>query len=126
MEDIDPKYYKSLTWILNNPVKDLDLTFSYESEEFGEVKIKELKANGNNIAVTDDNKIEYVNLVCYAKMATEIKVQVEAFLEGLESLIPREMLTIFEPQELELMISGLPEIDSNTLSNVSRGFEEQH
>ena len=44
-------------------------------------------------------------------MATEIKDQVEAFLEGLEMLIPREMLRIFDPRELELMISGLPEID---------------
>ena len=111
MEDIDPDYYKNLVWILKNSVEDLDLTFSYEADDFGQVVIKDLKENGRNELVTDENKNEYVNLVCYAKMATEIKEQIEAFLEGLEQLVPREMLSIFEPRELELMISGLPEID---------------
>ena len=30
-EDIDPDYYKSLKWIIQNGVIGLDLTFSYES-----------------------------------------------------------------------------------------------
>jgi E3 ubiquitin-protein ligase HUWE1 len=64
--------------------------------------------------VTDENKVEYVNLICYAKMAKEIKEQIESFLEGLELLVPRELLKIFDPRELELMISGLPEIDCNS------------
>lgn len=113
MEDIDPSYYKNLAWILNNSVEGLDLTFSYEADDFGQVVVKDLKENGRNLPVHDENKPEYVNLVCYAKMATEIKEQIEAFLEGLEMLVPRELLSIFDPRELELMISGLPEIDSN-------------
>jgi hypothetical protein len=111
MEDIDPDYYKNLSWILTNPIEGLDLTFSYEADEFGQVVVKDLKPNGRNVLVTEENKQEYVSLVCYAKMATEIKEQIESFLEGLEQMVPRAMLSIFEPRELELMISGLPEID---------------
>lgn len=111
IEDVDPDYYKNLVWMLNNPVEALDLTFSYETEDFGQIIVKDLIPNGREIGVTDQNKLEYVNKICYAKMATEIKEQTEAFLEGLEMLVPREMLTMFDPRELELMISGLPEID---------------
>ena len=111
IEDVDPDYYKNLVWMLNNPVEALDLTFSYETEDFGQIIVKDLIPNGRDIGVTDQNKLEYVNKICYAKMATEIKEQTEAFLEGLEMLVPREMLTMFDPRELELMISGLPEID---------------
>lgn len=40
MEAIDPEYYKSLRWILDNPIDDvLDLTFSTEVEEFGQVRL---------------------------------------------------------------------------------------
>lgn len=111
MEDIDPDYFKNLKWILSNPIEGLDLTFSYEADEFGQVVVRDVKPNGRNIPVTEETKSEYVNLVCYAKMATEIKEQIEAFLEGLELMVPSEMLSIFQPRELELMISGLPEID---------------
>jgi len=111
MEDVDPDYYKNLSWILKNSVEGLDLTFSYETEDFGQIVVKDLIPNGRNIPVTDENKSEYVNKICYAKMATEIKEQTEAFLEGLEQMVPRDMLAMFEPRELELMISGLPEID---------------
>jgi hypothetical protein len=48
MEDVDPAYYKNLKWILNNSVEGLDLTFSYETDEFGKVVLKDLKENGQN------------------------------------------------------------------------------
>jgi E3 ubiquitin-protein ligase HUWE1 len=39
MEAIDPEYYKSLVWILENDITDiLDLTFSTEMDEFGQVQ----------------------------------------------------------------------------------------
>ena len=44
-------------------------------------------------------------------MATVIKDQIEAFLDGLHDLIPKDLLAIFDARELELMISGMPEID---------------
>ena len=45
-------------------------------------------------------------------MAKNIKIQIEKFLEGFHELIPHEYIKIFDSHELELMISGLPEIDS--------------
>ena len=115
MEDIDPDYYKSLKWILENDITNagLDLTFSYEKERFGQVLIVDLKYNGRNISVGNENKKEYINLICASKMASGIKAQIESFLSGFFELVPKNLISIFDSRELELLISGLPDIDSN-------------
>jgi len=43
------------------PIEDLvELSFSVESDAFGEQKVHDLIPDGRNIAVTDDNKLEYI------------------------------------------------------------------
>jgi len=37
--------------------------------------------------------------------------------------VPRKLISIFDPRELELMISGLPEIDSNLSHSISKIFK---
>jgi len=47
-----------------NDITDiLDLTFSTEDSRFGETVTIDLKPNGQNIEVTNDNKREYVEYV---------------------------------------------------------------
>lgn len=41
----------------------------------------------------------------------------DAFLEGFYDIIPKKLISIFNEQELELLISGLPEIDIDDLCN---------
>ncbi len=79
--------------------------------------MKDLKPNGRNIPVTDQNKDEYIRLICYAKMADEIKNQIESFLDGINTVIPLEHLKIFTAEELELLISGMPDIDIEDLEH---------
>ena len=111
MEDFDPEFFKNLQWIMENDVEVLDLNFSYDIDNFGQTTNKELVEGGAKIAVTNKNKQDYVHKICYAKMAVEIKDQVEAFLYGLHDLVPPSLLALFTHRELELMISGLPDID---------------
>ena len=120
MQDTDPEFYKSLKWTLENNVTDMGFTFSYTEDEFGVLKVMELIPDGKNVEVTEENKEEYVNKLCYAKMAKDIKDQIEAFLEGFHELIPPNLIRIFNAKELELMISGLPDIDSNTFVIISQ------
>lgn len=50
IEAVDPEYYKSLIWILENDITHtLDLTFSEESDYFGKKELIDLKPGGNNI-----------------------------------------------------------------------------
>jgi E3 ubiquitin-protein ligase HUWE1 len=117
LEAIEPDYYKNMCQILEYELDmlGLELTFSAELNQFGKVSTVNLIENGQNVAVTDTNKADYVRLVAHHRMTTAIKRQIDAFLEGFHELVPAELVSIFEPQELELFISGLPEIDLEDL-----------
>lgn len=45
-------------------------------QELGVTQTRELKPNGANIMVTEDNKKDYVKLVCQLKMTGAIRKQV--------------------------------------------------
>ena len=61
---------------------------------------KELKPDGANIAVSEGNKREYVQRACNMKMRESIKGQIESFLKGFYEIIPRDLISIFNEQEL--------------------------
>ncbi|KAI0161513.1 hypothetical protein GGR57DRAFT_360740 [Xylariaceae sp. FL1272] len=112
MESFDPEYYKSLSWMLDNDITDIITeTFSVEDDEFGVTKIEDLCENGRSIPVTEDNKHDYVRLVVEHKLLSSVKEQMEHFLRGFHEIIPADLISIFNEQELELLISGLPDID---------------
>ncbi|GJQ11400.1 hypothetical protein GpartN1_g3191.t1 [Galdieria partita] len=112
LEALDPDYYKSLQWILENDITGLlDLTMSADIDEFGTTKVVDLVPNGRNIPVTEENKVEYVKLVTDLRMTRSIQHQINAFLEGFHELIAQEDIRVFNEIELELLMSGLPDID---------------
>lgn len=112
IEAEDPAYYQSLCWILNNDITDvIEETFSSEYEEFGQQRVVDLKPGGRNIAVTEQNKEEYVKLVTEVKLTKAIEQQIAAFKQGFHELIPLDDCRIFNEVELELLTSGLPDID---------------
>ncbi|GBM42389.1 E3 ubiquitin-protein ligase HUWE1 [Araneus ventricosus] len=117
MESEDYSFYQGLVFLLEHGVNELgyELTFSVEVQEFGVTEIRDLKPNGRNIPVTEENKNEYVKLVCQEKMTGAIRKQLKAFLEGFYEIIPKRLISIFNEQELELLISGLPNIDIDDL-----------
>lgn len=75
----------------------------------------ELIPGGRNIKVTEENKHKYVDLVAEHRLTTAIRPQINAFLEGFTELISRDLISIFNDKELELLISGLPDIDCKFL-----------
>ncbi|XP_028979803.2 E3 ubiquitin-protein ligase HUWE1 isoform X5 [Esox lucius] len=117
MESEDYPFFQGLVYLLENHVSTLgyELTFSTEVQEFGVCEVRDLKPNGGNIIVTEENKKEYVHLVCQMKMTGAIRKQLSAYLEGFYEIIPKRLISIFTEQELELLISGLPTIDIDDL-----------
>ncbi|RCI16673.1 hypothetical protein L249_2219 [Ophiocordyceps polyrhachis-furcata BCC 54312] len=112
MESFDPDYYKSLCWMLDNEITDIITeTFSVENDEFGVTTVVDLVPNGREILVSEENKHEYVRLVVEHKLLASVKDQMEHFLKGFHEIIPAKLISIFNEQELELLISGLPDID---------------
>ncbi|XP_044510273.1 E3 ubiquitin-protein ligase UPL2-like isoform X2 [Mangifera indica] len=119
IEAIDPSYFRNLKWMLENDISDVpDLTFSIDADEEKRILYErtqvtdyELIPGGRNMKVTEENKHQYVNLVAEHRLTTAIRPQINAFLEGFNELIPRELISIFNDKELELLVSGLPDID---------------
>lgn len=46
-----------------------------------------------------------------------IRKQLDAFLTGFYEVIPKQLISMFNEQELELLISGLPDVDIDDLAN---------
>ncbi|OJA08666.1 hypothetical protein AZE42_01166 [Rhizopogon vesiculosus] len=111
VEWVDPEYYNSLCWILDNDPTPLDLTFSVEADEFGVNRIFTLKDGGESIPVTQENKREFVQLSANFRLYSSIQNQIENLVAGFQEIIPKDLITIFNEQELELLISGTPDID---------------
>jgi atrophin-1 interacting protein 5 (WW domain-containing E3 ubiquitin protein ligase 1) len=113
IESIDPEYYNSLVWIRDNNIEecDLEIYFNATFELLGEAKECDLKTGGADIRVTEENKAEYLELICAWRMSRGIEEQTKAFLEGFNEVVPLEWLQYFDERELELMLCGMQEID---------------
>uniref|UniRef100_A0A667WIC5 HECT-type E3 ubiquitin transferase n=1 Tax=Myripristis murdjan TaxID=586833 RepID=A0A667WIC5_9TELE len=113
MESVDSEYFNSLMWILENDPTDLDLRFTIDEELFGQTHQHELKPGGTEIVVTDENKKEYIHLVIQWRFVNRIQKQMTAFKDGFFELIPRDLIKIFDENELELLMCGLGDVDVN-------------
>lgn len=127
MEGVDAEVYNSLKWILENSIDGiLDLTFSADDERFGQVVTVDLKSDGRNIEVLDDNKKEYIELFTQWKICDRVEEQFKAFMDGFNELIPEDLVNVFDERELELLIGGIAEIDVEDWKKHTdyRGYQE--
>lgn len=127
---IDPEYHKNLKWVLDNDIDEvhLELTFSVVEEVFGKSQVIDLIPHGDQIPVTENNKRDYVQLMTEYLLTKGITEQLNSFVEGLYEIIPSSLLAIFSDAELELLISGLPDIDIDDWmqhTNYSGGYERE-
>ncbi|XP_050074369.1 E3 ubiquitin-protein ligase Nedd-4-like [Anopheles maculipalpis] len=111
MEAVDTEYYNSLVWIKENDPSELMLTFCVDEDTFGQTTQHELLPNGAEIDVTNENKDEYIRLVIQWRFVSRVQVQMQAFLDGFGSLVPLNLLKIFDEHELELLMCGIQNID---------------
>jgi len=112
LEFEDAELYQHLCYLRDVPgAEALDLDFTVEVEHLGVRQTHELVAGGASLAVTDANKGEYLLRRFKLRMLDSISEQLWQLLCGLYEVVPKEALSVFDYQELELLISGVPEID---------------
>ncbi|CAL9702525.1 unnamed protein product [Knipowitschia caucasica] len=113
LESIDPEFYNSLIWIKDNNIEEcgLEMFFSVDKEILGEITTHELKPEGGDIQVTEENKEEYVRLVAEWRLSRGVEEQTQAFFEGFNEVLPQQYLQYFDAKELEVMLCGMQEID---------------
>lgn len=110
LASLDPVLYKNLVYLKNykGDVSDLNLDFTISNNDLDEHEVVELKLGGSKIPVTHENKIEYVHLVADYRLNKQIRSQCAAFKRGLLQLIDLDWLRMFDPRELQILISGAP------------------
>uniref|UniRef100_K3WCL7 HECT-type E3 ubiquitin transferase n=1 Tax=Globisporangium ultimum (strain ATCC 200006 / CBS 805.95 / DAOM BR144) TaxID=431595 RepID=K3WCL7_GLOUD len=113
LEFLDEDLYKNAMWMKKNDHAELlniDFTVQVITSE-GKSTTEELKPGGSNIDVTDANKKEYLELLLKHYMFRSISDQLGALLKGFYDVMPAFLLSVFDYQEFDLLLSGIPDID---------------
>jgi ubiquitin-protein ligase E3 C len=78
--------------------------------------------------VTNENKLNYILLYANYVLNKKASNQAKAFVEGLQTVISKEKLSFFFPDEIQMLITGgLDEIDIGDLMNntIYHGYTER-
>ena len=113
LKDIDELYYNSLRQLkdLGADVKDCCIDFTVTEDKFGGHETVELLPNGSNMVVTEKNLPEYIEACLKYRTLGRFSNQLNELLLGFFDVVPEPLLSIFDFQELELLMCGLPNID---------------
>jgi len=119
VQQLDPEFYRFRILPLCKPegVKELEeslgtpLTFmSAETEHASE---EELCPGGSAMRVTEENKQEYLKLLCQHHLCGGMQEQINVFLKGFWDIFPKDLLQRADMThcELAMLISGCPSLD---------------
>ena len=117
LKTYDEDYYTNLNQIkrLVDNGDDVEMIlcqdFTTTVDVLGTRKDVELVEGGADMPVTNDNYLEYLEVCLKYRMMERVKPQLNELLLGFFDVIPEPLLTIFDYQELELIMCGLPQID---------------
>ena len=112
LESLDSDVHQNLLKLLTmDDVSIIDLDFTASINVLGEHKEEDLKPDGANCAVTNDNLEEYLGLQCQYRLMNRVSEQTKHLLQGFYDVIDEPLLSVFDFQELELLLCGLPDID---------------
>lgn len=87
------KYY-------DGDIEDLCLCMSYTDTAFGGETTINLVPNGQDVAVTNQNKMQYIMLYANYILNKKEGEQSKAFMEGMHEVIDPELLSMFFPDEI--------------------------
>ena len=82
---------------------------------------RELKPNGSNIPVTNENRLVYISYIARHRLQIQPRLQTNAFLRGLGDIIQPSWLSMFNQSELQTLVGGdsseidIPDLRRNTL-----------
>ncbi|KAG1715721.1 hypothetical protein ID866_1437 [Astraeus odoratus] len=127
LEGVDAELHRSMVWMLNNDITDLpEMNFSTTEDRFGEIREVDLKPGGSDIAVTEATKKDYVDAIVEYRTKTRVQEQFNAFMDGFKELIPLDLVTVFDERELEFLVGGVPEIDTDDWISYTdyRGYDK--
>lgn len=112
LEHLDPQYFNNLLNLMEmEDVEMACLDFTTVENHMGEVKTCELVPGGESFDVTNDNLMQYLMLMLEFRLIKRVRPQMKELVAGFYEIIPEPLLTIFDYREIELLLTGLPQID---------------
>ncbi|KAJ2271022.1 putative E3 ubiquitin-protein ligase [Coemansia sp. RSA 371] len=129
---IRPHLARGLRQLLQYREDDVEdvfcLTFEASYDAYGDVVTVPLVANGANVAVTSANRVEYVLRYLQWVLSDSIARQFEPFRRGFYYVCGSNALSLFKPEDIELMVHGSGEDwDSDALRKTTNfvGFDSE-
>jgi E3 ubiquitin-protein ligase NEDD4 len=116
LKRVDEESYKSLKNLVNMAKSGEDLSalcldFTTAQEMLGQKEEIELVKGGADIELKTENLPEYLEAYLKYRMLYQVEDQLNELLLGIFDVIPEPLLTVFDFQELEMILCGMPEID---------------
>jgi ubiquitin-protein ligase E3 A len=134
LEELQPELGRGLRQLLHydGPGRVEDVfcqTFSVEVQWLGERRAVALRPGGEEEAVTEDNRREFVELYVDWWLNASVHRQFEAFTKGLLTLCGGPALQLFSATEIERLVCGSPCLDFDALVRSARyegGYQHDH
>ena len=102
----DTELWNSLEFMKLNKITSFigNFVISHKNEYNGSFEEIELKTNGKNIPITEENKQEYIELTCAHYLIDSINQQYRKIALGFYSLISQELIQVLNSDELEFFL----------------------
>jgi hypothetical protein len=110
---LDPELFRNMSYLktYEGDWEDLSLSFAVDrklsADQAEGLAAYDLIPHGSEVAVTAQNRLEYVNRLARFRMVTELRQSLRPFQRGLYDLLPSEILSLFSAREFQTMISGV-------------------
>lgn len=110
-EQDDPDLYlQKIKYILDTDLdrnENLEIYFVEEVyDTMGQlVKTIDLIPNGSKVRVRNINKNQYLDALATHRLSNNVKEEIDSFLKGLNFIIPDNLLSIFDENELEVSLA---------------------
>lgn len=112
LEHVDDQVYRNLCELLDfDDVGMLYLEFVVTEDHLGVAETVDLVPGGSEMTVDNNNLPAYLIAQMHYRLMNRIRPQLTEFLKGFYDVVPEPLLSVFDFQEVELLLHGLPNID---------------
>lgn len=114
LSSLDHELFVNLIKLLqfsDEQLDELDMNFTNIEEIDGAAYSFDLVPGGESTSLSASNRLNYIHAIANFKLNKSLAIQTKYFLEGLYDLINASWLRMFDPRELQMLISGGNDVD---------------
>ncbi|XP_039591074.1 probable E3 ubiquitin-protein ligase HERC4 isoform X2 [Polypterus senegalus] len=123
LKELMPDVGRSMQQLLDYPEDNVEetfcLNFTITVENFGATEVKELVLNGANIFVNNQNRQEFVDAYVDYVFHASVAHLFDAFSDGFHKVCGGKVLQLFQPSELQAMVTGNTNYDWKELEKAT-------